>query len=88
MGHMMRAGLASLRRGVLTNLCVPSLLSEGGQRPADGGAGGRISGEGLGGWDLQEVQCGAGRPKVKFQLRCDLKQETVWVSASSSMKGR
>lgn len=27
---------------------MPSLLSEGGQRPADGGAGGRISGEGLG----------------------------------------
>lgn len=41
---------------------MPSLPSEGGQRPADGGAGGRISGEGLGGWDLPEV-CGAGRPK-------------------------
>ena len=34
---------------------MPSLLSEGGQRPADGGAGGRMSGEGRGD--------GTGRPK-------------------------
>lgn len=31
-----------------SNPCVSSLPSEGGQRPADGGAGGRVSGEGFG----------------------------------------
>ena len=41
--------------GGSSNPPMPSLLSEGGQRSADGGAGGRISGEGLGG--------GTGRPR-------------------------
>ena len=56
-------GQAWGQMGGASNPHVPSLLSEGGQRPADGGVGGRISGEGMGGWDLQEGQGGTGRPK-------------------------